>query len=121
MKSIEASLAGTDLLNDLESVQIVSSGQNDAFTRDNTTLLAPPSKSPATTLPFLNLADTAKLADGNNYIWIACTLKADANLDHQVIASCQSVTFSTAMLFVCRSNRHPSDWVSRSDIAAMTT
>ncbi|WP_162006629.1 sialidase family protein [Roseimaritima sediminicola] len=34
------------------------------------------------------------LAEGENYVWIACTLRADANIDHTVGAACQSMTFS---------------------------
>ncbi|SVC50702.1 uncharacterized protein METZ01_LOCUS303556, partial [marine metagenome] len=40
-----------------------------------------------------------RLAEGTNYVWIACRLHQKANIDHPVGATCREVTFSNGKTF----------------------
>ena len=42
----------------------------------------------------LKFAGRQTLAEGSNYIWIACKLSKSANIDHRIGAVCRQVTFS---------------------------
>ncbi|MDG2390802.1 MAG: sulfatase-like hydrolase/transferase [Planctomycetaceae bacterium] len=79
---------------DVESVQVFFGGANSKFTT------ATPFGKPIDVggLEDLDSQETAvgkqALAEGENYVWIACKLSKDANIDHTVGATCSRVTFS---------------------------
>ena len=91
---LTATLRGTTDRSDLASIGIYNGGTTSRF---------PPGKPVAT----LDVAKTAKgplvvrlggssirLGEGTNHIWIAGRIARDANIDHRVGATCDSVTFS---------------------------
>ncbi|MFN0129879.1 MAG: exo-alpha-sialidase [Verrucomicrobiales bacterium] len=78
-------LDGTDDLDDLESLTLVSTGDNDDFSP--ATPIGKPAK-PSATITF---RAERGLADGKNVFWLSCRLKPTADLSHRVTAKCSSI------------------------------
>ncbi len=88
LTGLEFSLAGVDELEDIESLQVFSSGEKGEFsaTAPLGEVLAPADRVTAK----LN----QPLKSGMNVFWLACRLKATADLAHRVDAACVAVETS---------------------------
>ncbi|MCY2968047.1 MAG: exo-alpha-sialidase, partial [Planctomycetota bacterium] len=92
LASMDFSLDGTDDLGDIETLQLFSTGSQQAF-------------SPATPLgdsvaptKTITLSIDRALVEGPNHFWLACRLKNTAALQHQVAATCRSITTSVGKI-----------------------
>jgi sialidase-1 len=93
---------------DVESAQVYYSGANSQFTtttpfgkthngvgRGRVLEAELAARSPASSATAaLTITGQQPLAEGNNYLWVACTLSDKANVDHRVGAVCQRLNFS---------------------------
>lgn len=89
LTELNATLDAVSDNNDIASVQVHYGESNPSFST-GTTFGEP--KGPAADLTFRG---NQVLREGTNYVWIACTLNANANIDHRVGISCQDVRFSS--------------------------
>lgn len=89
LKSIVFSLAGTDNVDDLETLRLYFTGARDEFASTN---LVGSADHPATTVAFL--ADHP-LVEGKNVFWLSGRVRESADLSHQIAATCSSVITST--------------------------
>lgn len=92
LTSFEFSLAGTDDLADIQSLQLFSTGKLERFS-PATPVGASFSPSQKMTLPV-----DQPLAPGANVFWLSCRLTDSASLLHQVSASCPSIVTSNGAL-----------------------
>lgn len=91
VNSIAVSLEGTDDVADVEALEMfVTDG--DAFTADARFGDA------VTPEPSVVLRGHARLRAGANHFWLSCRLRADANLDHRVDATCTRVETSAGSI-----------------------
>lgn len=88
LTAINAAISSEIDRTDIESVQAFYGGSNSNF---STKTPFGKSTSPDGRLTF---SGEQPLAAGVNYVWLACTLSKQANIDHHVGADCQSLTFS---------------------------
>jgi sialidase-1 len=103
LTDLSASLRGTTDRSDLASIAIYDGGTTSRF----------PSGKPVATLDAATTAlrrfvvsfgtSSIRLVEGTNHIWIACRIAQDANIDHRVGATCDSVTFSNGTTFKLQS------------------
>lgn len=89
LTSLDFSLEGTDDLNDLDTVQLFSTGDNPEFSP------ATPIGQPVTPAKSITLPIDRPLAPGRNVFWLSCRLKDSADLQHQIVATCTSIVTST--------------------------
>ena len=92
LHSLTVSLAGTDDLNNLDSLTLFSTGEQDAFSA--TSRLGMPRR-PAATITFR--ADQP-LRSGKNVFWLSCRLKNTASLLHRIAAACIEVDTTAGKL-----------------------
>lgn len=85
---VQASLNGTTDLSDIATLQGFYGGSNGSFAAD--TAFGAESK-PTEQVTF---SGKQILAEGANYVWVACKLKDSANIDHFVGAVCEALEFS---------------------------
>ncbi len=78
-------LVGMDILGDLESLTLFSTGEADKFSAE--TPVSVPS-GPADEVTFRM---NRKLNSGRNVFWLSCRLKPTAELSHDVAATCSSI------------------------------
>jgi sialidase-1 len=97
VKSLEMSLQGTEDLSDIESVQVISTGQSDRFTWREPVATSVVKKADDGLLTFAFDTDHCRLSEGSNFVWIACKLRPTADIDRHVGASCKSVAFSSGI------------------------
>ena len=88
LASMEFSLEGTDNLNDIESVELFGTGNQETFSPST-----PIGQAVAATRVISLLVDRP-LAEGRNVFWLSCRLKDTADLEHQVSASCSAIATS---------------------------
>lgn len=91
LSQLQASVLGKP--DDIAAARIYFGGANRRFTAA-TPFGKPVDVADATNPEPQVISGQQVLAEGDNYVWIACTLRADANIDHTVGAACQSMTFS---------------------------
>lgn len=88
MNKLTAQLKGTTDFNDLQSVQVYYSGSQADFSS------YVPYGAPLTPGDQLTFPGNQELQEGENYFWIACVVKKQANIDHRVGAACSQIEFS---------------------------
>lgn len=88
LTEIRATLDGTTDIDDLVSIQAFYGGSNADF---STTKMFGDEQKPSS--KFTVLGDQP-LSEGVNYVWLACTLETDADIDRRAGAACQSLLFS---------------------------
>ncbi len=88
LKELRGTLDGTSDRADVASVSVRNgkARQEAQPAEDGSFVLSPPKKSGA-------------LEEGENFIWVDCTLQANADIDHRVGAAIQRVTFSDGQTF----------------------
>ncbi len=99
LKSLEMTLQGTSDLLDIDSVQVISTGQSEVFTWRDSALATVATKVMKGTHTFAFEPSFCELAEGVNFVWIACKLKTTADIDNRVNATCKSITFSSGESF----------------------
>lgn len=99
VKRLEMTLRGTTDLSDIDSVQLIYTGQSDTFVWDESAAASDPIKVTQETLTLEHQEAFCTLNEGVNFLWIACRLKPTANIDHRVGASCKAITFSNNETF----------------------
>jgi sialidase-1 len=77
---------------DVESTQVYFGGADRQFT--TATAFGKPIDALLASDSQVTITGNQTLAEGENYVWIACKLSQDANIDHAVGAACSSVAFS---------------------------
>ncbi len=106
LTSMTFSLAGTDDLGDLASLQLLASGNDEEFrqrryitleVRRERTITTPVSAAaaPAATV---TLSADLPLDAGKNVFWLVCRLKETAGLSHRIAATCTEITTSVGRL-----------------------
>lgn len=99
VKAIKTTLAGTDVVSDIESAHVVSTGASDAFGGRHALWQSHSVKASPTPMSFAFESDLCVLSEGVQFVWVACQLKASANIDHRVGAACESIAFSNGQSF----------------------
>lgn len=94
LKGLKMTLQGTTDLADIESVQVISTGPSETFAWNDSATTGDPVKVTQQSLAFTYHQSFCTLAEGVNFLWIACKLKPTANIDNSVGASCKALTFS---------------------------
>lgn len=97
VRSLTMSLQGTDNLSDIDSVQLISTGQNDRFTWLDPAVISAPQKASSGLLSVEYDTDSCVLSEGRNVLWIAANLNPKADIDRHIGALCKSVTFSNGV------------------------
>lgn len=94
LQSLEFSLAGTDSLDDLESLEVLPTGPRAEFVPDGRfgEVVKPAEK--------IKLQGDYALNSGANVFWLSCRLKPNADLLHKVSASVASITVNGGSLAV---------------------
>jgi sialidase-1 len=95
LKALEVSLRGTSDIADIESVQVISTGQSETFSHLSPAFASSLTNASDDTLSFSFAPAFCTLSEGVNYVWVAGKLKSNANIDNRVGASCQSLQFSS--------------------------
>lgn len=85
---LRGSLDGTTDIEDIASVQVFYGGSSGTFPANAE--FGEKCK-PANDVTFTG---SQLLAEGTNHLWIACTLRKSANIDHRIGAVCRNMTFS---------------------------
>lgn len=127
LQALTVSLAGTDNLNDLESLTLFFTGDQEPFSPVNPVGDSMP---PAETITFRG---TVPLKPGKNVVWLSCRLRQVVNLQNQIVSSCTSIETSAGSVTpendVANSkhrigaalHRHNDDGVHTYRIPALTT
>lgn len=92
LTSFDFSMAATDDLNDISSIQLFATGEQLAFSP-----ATPVGEAVAPALS-INLPADRLLAEGRNVFWLSCRLKDNADLVHQISATCSSIATSVGGL-----------------------
>lgn len=85
LKSLDFAFAGTDDLNDIEVIEVFSTGAKKEFNAENR---FGESKAPSAKVSF---SGVQQIQPGANLFWLSCRLKATADLSHKIAASVISV------------------------------
>lgn len=88
LASMEFSLYGTDDLNDIDTVQLFGTADQEDFSPDA------PIGTPVAPARTITLPIDRPLAEGRNVFWLSCRLKDSAALHHQLLATCSSIATS---------------------------
>lgn len=88
LASMEFLLAATDDLNDIDTVQLFATGNQEVF------LPARPLGEPVAPTRAITFLVDQPLAEGRNVFWLSCRLKDSADLQHHVAATCSSIATS---------------------------
>lgn len=88
LTELNATLEGTSDLRDIAEVQAFYCGTDASFTAAKA---FGASRQPAGDVTFRG---EQLLAEGANYVWVACTLKPSANILHRVSTACRELKFS---------------------------
>ena len=95
LTKLHATTEGTTERTDISSVHVFFGGESSgsALKGQSVAQLSParPGNMP---FVFSIPAGACEMAEGTNYVWIACKLKKNANIDHQVGADCSALEFS---------------------------
>lgn len=89
---MEFSLDRTDDLGDIETLQLFSTGGQQAFSPAN------PVGAPVASAKTITLSIDRALVEGPNHFWLACRLKDTAALQHQVSTTCREITTSVGKI-----------------------
>jgi sialidase-1 len=95
---LQITTKGSDDLGDIESIEVISTGEGNKIDWRNAAIWAPkspklgPSQKPA---PKLVFRGSVPLREGVNSFWISMKLKADADIDHFIDAECQAVVINS--------------------------
>ncbi|MDA0658807.1 MAG: alpha/beta hydrolase fold domain-containing protein [Planctomycetota bacterium] len=92
LKSMEFSLDGTDDLNDIDTVQLLSTGEQESFSP------AAPIGEAIAPARRISLPIDRQLIEGRNVFWLSCRLKDSAVLHHQLAATCLSIATSVGSI-----------------------
>lgn len=103
LKSLEMTLQGTSDLSDIDSVRVIGTGQSEVFAARDSAMASDPIKVTKESHSFAFEPSYCTLAEGVNFVWIACNLNATANIDNRVAATCNSITFSNGVTFDLKS------------------
>ena len=85
LESLEFSLAGTDSLDDLETLEVFSAGSKPEFTP------ATPFGQPTAPAAKVTITGSQPLQPGPNVFYLSCRLKPTADLSHKVAATITSI------------------------------
>lgn len=126
-QGLTVSLDGTDDLHDLDSLSLYFTGDKEPFSPTNPVGDTMP---PAGSITFRG---NQRLRPGKNIFWLSCRLNDSANLQHQIVTSCTSISTSAGTVTpredVANSRhrigvalrRHNDDGVHTYRIPALTT
>ncbi len=95
LTELQGTLEGTTDSKDLHSLS-VHFGQSDRFSDAERVRRLGNKRSDSKPFVFSSPTGSCELTEGTNYIWIACQLSKNANIDHRVGAACKQVTFSNS-------------------------
>lgn len=88
LTGLNATLQGTTDIGDIAWVKILYGGSSGNFPAD--TMFGEPSNASG----LLSFRGQQFLQDGDNFIWVACRMRENADIDHCVGATCTEVAFS---------------------------
>ena len=94
LTELRATLDGTTDRSDLLSLSVYDGGTDSGFSTGKQIATLDVKRLGNGPAVFSCPAKSCQLTEGTNYIWVACGLNKDANIDHQVAVACQQVTFS---------------------------
>lgn len=126
-QALTVSLNGTDDLNDIESLTLFATGDQEPFSPVNPVGDSTP---PAETITFRG---ASPLKPGKNVFWLSCRLRPRVHLQHQIVSSCTAIETSAGTVTpendVANSKhrigvalrRHNDDGVHTYRIPALTT
>ena len=99
VKAMKTTLVGTDVVSDIDSVHVVSTGASESFGGRHASAKGPWVKASLEPMSVDFGSNVCVLAEGIQFVWVACQLKASADIDHRVGATCQAITFSNGQTF----------------------
>lgn len=99
LSSLELALQGTSDLSDIDSVQVIGTGQSEVFAWRDSAMVTDPIKVTGETQSLAFDPSFCTLEEGVNFVWIAGKLNASADIDNRVGATCKSITFSSGETF----------------------
>ena len=94
LTELSVSLSEVTNYSDLLSVEVRYGAGSDRFPTSKSVASKDPRKVPGKPLVFSMPKDVCVLTEGANYVWLACRLDDDANIDRLIEASCQQAVFS---------------------------
>ncbi|HIK96362.1 MAG TPA: hypothetical protein EYG03_30845 [Planctomycetes bacterium] len=95
LTKLRATLEGTTDRSDLSSLQVYhGGGVNSSRLTGKPVARLDADQFKNMPVVFSMAASSCPLTEGTNYIWIACRLKKNADIDHHVGAACKELTFS---------------------------
>jgi len=92
VESITVSLAGTDEIADIDSLEIFFTGDADEFSSDAS--FGDAIHLDRTSGETVVVRGHARLRSGENHFWLSCRMKSTAELDHKVDATCVRIATS---------------------------
>ena len=94
LAELRATLDGTTDRSDLASVHVYHGGADSGISTRNPVVRQDVKTSRNASFAFSFPPSFCQLTEGTNYIWIACELSKNANIDLRVGAACRQVSFS---------------------------
>lgn len=98
IKAMDVSLKGTSEMLDVDSVQVVSTGASESFNDRSVLSASPPMKASLDPLSFSLDPESFVLTEGTNFVWVACSTKSSADIDHRIGGQCKTITFSNGQI-----------------------
>lgn len=95
LTDVDVTLEGTTARSDIAALSLYFGGADSVFARSEPVAqhdLKPTDDSPLT---MACARSSCRLSEGVNYVWLACRLSADADIDHRVGAAIRKVAFSS--------------------------